>query len=31
VPAVWIVAVGANLTAVHRIVYTWRVTRRVVR
>jgi CDP-diacylglycerol--glycerol-3-phosphate 3-phosphatidyltransferase len=31
VPAVWIVAVGANLTAVHRIVHTWRVTRRVIR
>jgi phosphatidylglycerophosphate synthase len=27
VPAIWIVAVGANATAVHRIVHTWRETR----
>jgi len=27
VPAVWIVAVGANVTAVHRILYTRRATR----
>jgi CDP-diacylglycerol--glycerol-3-phosphate 3-phosphatidyltransferase len=26
-PAIWILAVGANLTAVHRIVHTWRATR----
>ena len=26
-PAVWIVAVGANLTAIHRIIHTWRITR----
>ena len=31
VPAVWIVAVGANVTAIHRIVHTWRATRRVFR
>jgi CDP-diacylglycerol--glycerol-3-phosphate 3-phosphatidyltransferase len=31
VPAVWIVAIGANLTAVHRIVHTWRATRQVLR
>ena len=28
-PAVWVVAVGANVTAVHRIAHTWRATRRV--
>ena len=28
VPAVWVVALGANATAVHRILHTWRVTRR---
>ena len=26
-PAVWIVALGGNLTAIHRIVHTWRATR----
>jgi CDP-diacylglycerol--glycerol-3-phosphate 3-phosphatidyltransferase len=26
-PAMWLLAVGANATAVHRIVHTWRVTR----
>ena len=31
VPAVWIVAIGANLTAIHRISHTWRATRRVFR
>jgi CDP-diacylglycerol--glycerol-3-phosphate 3-phosphatidyltransferase len=31
VPAVWVVAVGANLTAVYRIVHTHRVTRGVYR
>ena len=31
VPAVWIVAVGANVTAIHRIAHTWRGTRRVIR
>src|SRR5438876_542826 len=31
VPAVWIVAIGANLTAIHRIGHTWRATRRVFR
>ena len=31
VPAVWIVAVGANLTAIHRIVHTRRATRGVFR
>jgi CDP-diacylglycerol---glycerol-3-phosphate 3-phosphatidyltransferase len=30
-PAVWIVAVGANLTAIHRIAYTWRATRGIYR
>ena len=30
-PAVWVVAVGANVTAVHRIVHTWRATRGVLR
>ena len=30
-PAVWIVAVGANITAIHRIAYTWRGTRRIYR
>lgn len=27
VPAVWVVAVGANVTAVHRIFHTWRASR----
>ncbi len=31
VPAVWIVALGANATAIQRIVHTWRVTRSVLR
>ena len=31
VPAVWVVAVGANLTAVHRIVHTRQTTRQVLR
>ncbi len=31
VPAVWIVAVGANATALHRIVHTWREAGRVLR
>jgi len=31
VPAVWVVAVGANVTAVHRIAHTWRATRHVLR
>lgn len=31
VPAVWVVAVGANVTAIHRIVHTWRATRGVYR
>jgi phosphatidylglycerophosphate synthase len=26
VPAVWVVAAGANATAVHRIFHTWRAT-----
>ncbi|HSE96578.1 MAG TPA: CDP-alcohol phosphatidyltransferase family protein [Methylomirabilota bacterium] len=26
-PAMWLLAVGANATAVHRIVHTWRATR----
>ena len=30
-PAVWVVAVGANVTAVHRIVHTWRASRGVLR
>lgn len=30
-PAVWVVAVGANLTALHRIAHTWRATRPVLR
>jgi len=30
-PAVWVVAVGANVTAIHRIAHTWRATRRVFR
>lgn len=30
-PAVWVVAVGANVTALHRIVHTWRATRGVLR
>jgi CDP-diacylglycerol---glycerol-3-phosphate 3-phosphatidyltransferase len=31
VPAVWVVAIGANATAVHRIVHTWRATRGILR
>jgi phosphatidylglycerophosphate synthase len=31
VPALWVVAVGANATALHRIVHTWRATRSVLR
>jgi CDP-diacylglycerol--glycerol-3-phosphate 3-phosphatidyltransferase len=31
VPAVWIVALGANLTAIHRILYTRRATRGIYR
>jgi CDP-diacylglycerol--glycerol-3-phosphate 3-phosphatidyltransferase len=31
VPAIWIVAVGANATAVHRIFHTWRATRNIYR
>ncbi len=30
-PAVWIVAIGANATALHRIGYTWRATRGIYR
>lgn len=26
-PAVWLVAIGANLTAIHRIAHVWQVTR----
>lgn len=31
VPAIWVVAVGANATAIHRIVHTWRATRGILR
>jgi CDP-diacylglycerol--glycerol-3-phosphate 3-phosphatidyltransferase len=31
VPAIWIVALGANATAVHRIAHTWRSTRGILR
>jgi CDP-diacylglycerol--glycerol-3-phosphate 3-phosphatidyltransferase len=31
VPAVWLVAAGANATAVHRIFHTWRATRNIYR
>ncbi|MBI3454219.1 MAG: CDP-alcohol phosphatidyltransferase family protein [Candidatus Rokubacteria bacterium] len=31
VPAVWVVAVGANVTAIHRILHTWRAARGVYR
>ena len=31
VPAIWVVALGANATAIHRIVHTWRATRGVLR
>ena len=31
VPAIWVVAIGANATAVHRIAHTWRATRGVLR
>lgn len=27
VPAIWVVALGANVTAVHRIAHTWRASR----
>ena len=27
IPAIWVLAIGANATAVHRIVHTWRATR----
>jgi CDP-diacylglycerol--glycerol-3-phosphate 3-phosphatidyltransferase len=27
VPAIWVVAIGANATAVHRIAHTWRASR----
>jgi CDP-diacylglycerol---glycerol-3-phosphate 3-phosphatidyltransferase len=27
VPAIWVVAIGANVTAVHRIAHTWRASR----
>ena len=30
-PAVWVVAIGANVTAVHRIAHTWRATRQIPR
>jgi CDP-diacylglycerol--glycerol-3-phosphate 3-phosphatidyltransferase len=30
-PAIWVVAVGANVTAIHRIAHTWRATRRIYR
>ena len=30
-PAIWVVAVGANVTAVHRIAHTWRATPGVLR
>ena len=31
VPAIWVVALGANATALHRIAHTWRATRGVLR
>lgn len=31
VPAIWVVALGANATAVHRIAHTWRATRGILR
>ncbi len=31
VPAVWVVAAGANATALHRILHTWRATRGIYR
>jgi CDP-diacylglycerol--glycerol-3-phosphate 3-phosphatidyltransferase len=31
VPAIWVVALGANVTAVHRIAHTRRVTRGILR
>jgi CDP-diacylglycerol--glycerol-3-phosphate 3-phosphatidyltransferase len=31
VPAVWVVAAGANATAIHRIFHTWRATRNIYR
>jgi CDP-diacylglycerol---glycerol-3-phosphate 3-phosphatidyltransferase len=31
IPAIWILALGANVTAVHRIIHTWRATRGVLR
>jgi CDP-diacylglycerol--glycerol-3-phosphate 3-phosphatidyltransferase len=27
IPAIWVLAIGANATAVHRIIHTWRATR----
>jgi CDP-diacylglycerol---glycerol-3-phosphate 3-phosphatidyltransferase len=31
VPAIWVVALGANVTAVHRIAHTWRASRSALR
>jgi len=31
VPAIWVVALGANVTAVHRIAHTWRAGRGILR
>jgi phosphatidylglycerophosphate synthase len=31
IPAIWVVALGANVTALHRISHTWRATRGVLR
>ena len=31
IPAIWVLALGANATAVHRIIHTWRATRGVLR
>jgi len=31
IPAIWVLAIGANATAVHRIIHTWRATRGVLR
>ena len=31
VPAIWVVALGANVTAVHRIAHTWRASRGILR
>ena len=30
-PAIWVVAVGANVTAIHRIAHAWRATRGILR